>query len=79
MIQDAVLRRLETVADAVGKLSDALKTRHPAIPWREVYGFRNIAAHAYEGIDLERVWEIVERHTSPIKRVVNAEIRNSTR
>ena len=47
MVQDAVLRRLETLAEATGKLSDALKARHPEIPWREVYGFRNIAAHGY--------------------------------
>lgn len=37
-VQDAVLRRLEI----------------PDIPWREVYDFRNIAAHAYLDIDLER-------------------------
>lgn len=47
MIQDAVLRRLETLAEATGRLSDELKERWPAIPWRDVYGFRNIAAHAY--------------------------------
>ena len=59
IVQDAVLRRLETLADATSKLSDALKARHPEIPWPQVYGFRNIAAHAYESLDLSRVWEII--------------------
>ena len=32
--QDAVLRRMETLADAASHLSDALKARHPEIPLR---------------------------------------------
>ncbi len=43
MVQDAVLRRLENLADASHRLSPGLKARHPQIPRREVYGFRNIA------------------------------------
>ena len=78
IIQDAVLRRLETVADATDKLSDVLKMRHPEIPWRQVYGFRNIAAHAYEDLDLRRVWEIVEDYLPALKTVVDDELGRST-
>jgi uncharacterized protein with HEPN domain len=74
IVQDAVLRRLETLADAIGRLSDTLKARHPAIPWRQVYGFRNVAAHAYEEIDLTRVWEIVEDYVPVLKAVVDREL-----
>lgn len=59
MVQDAVLRRRETLADAASKLPDGLKERHPDIPWREVQSFRNVAAHDYTGIDLDIVWRIV--------------------
>jgi uncharacterized protein with HEPN domain len=68
IVQDAVLRRLETLADATSKLSDTLKARHPEIPWRQVYGFRNIAAHGYLTIQLDRVWEIIELHP-PLRSV----------
>ncbi len=78
MIQDAVLRRLETLADATGKLSDVLKARHPEIPWPQVYGFRNIAAHAYEYLDLSRVWEIVRDYLPVLKAAVATEIRRSS-
>jgi uncharacterized protein with HEPN domain len=74
IVQDAVLRRLETLADAINRLSDTLKARHPTIPWRQVYGFRNIAAHAYEEIDLTRVWEIVEVYVPVLKSVVDREL-----
>ena len=74
IVQDAVLRRLETLTDATGKLSDRLKARYPEIPWRQVSGFRNIAAHAYEEIDLTRVWEIVEDYVPVLKSVVDREL-----
>ena len=73
-VQDAVLRRLEILADGTAQLSQELKGRHPDIPWREVYGFRNIAAHAYLDIDLERVWEIVTDHLPPLRIAVGEEL-----
>jgi uncharacterized protein with HEPN domain len=77
IVQDAVLRRLEMLADATAQLSDELKARHPAIPWRQVRGFRNIAAHAYEGLDLARVWEIVEDYLPALGAAIDAEIDRS--
>ncbi|HTE84433.1 MAG TPA: HepT-like ribonuclease domain-containing protein [Dehalococcoidia bacterium] len=72
-------RRLETLADATSRLSDALKARHPKLPWRQLYGFRNVAAHAYEGIDLPRIWEIVEIYLPPLKAAVTEELRSPQR
>jgi uncharacterized protein with HEPN domain len=74
MVQDAVLRRLENLADATHGLSAGLKARHPQIPWREVCGFRNIAAHAYENLNLTRVWEIVEDYLPALKAIVDEEL-----
>lgn len=78
IVQDAVLRRLETLADATGKLSAALKARHPNILWRQVQGFRNIAAHAYEGIDLTRVWEIVDDYLPALAAAVAVEVKGAS-
>jgi uncharacterized protein with HEPN domain len=73
-VQDAVVRRLEILADATAQLTSELKDRHRDIPWRKVYGFRNIAAHAYLDIDLERVWEIVTDHLPPPLAAVEKEL-----
>jgi uncharacterized protein with HEPN domain len=54
--------------------SSARSSRIDTIPWREVYGFRNIAAHAYLDIDLERVWEIVTDHLPPLRTAVEQEL-----
>lgn len=74
LVQDGVLRRLETLADASHKLPDDLKARHPEIRWRTVYAFRNVAAHAYTQIDLQRVWEIVRDHLPGLRQAVVQEL-----
>jgi uncharacterized protein with HEPN domain len=76
--QDAVLWRLETLAEATGKLSQALKERHPQIRWRAIYGFRNIAAHGYLDLRLDQVWEIVEVHLPVLKAAIDEELGHST-
>ncbi|HLI50909.1 MAG TPA: HepT-like ribonuclease domain-containing protein [Thermomicrobiaceae bacterium] len=75
--QDAVLWRLETLAEATGKLSQEIKDRHPHIRWRAVYGFRNIATHGYLGLQLDLVWEIIEIHLPSLKVVVDEELDRS--
>lgn len=72
--QDAVLWRLQTLADAVkSRLSDDLKARHPTIRWRAIAGFRNIAAHDYVTLNMVAVWEIVSTHLEPLREAMEKE------
>jgi uncharacterized protein with HEPN domain len=73
-IQDAILWRLQTLAEATGKLSQTTKDRHPDIRWRAIYGFRNIVAHGYLELNLDRVWEIIEHHLPPLRSAVDDEL-----
>jgi uncharacterized protein with HEPN domain len=58
--QDAVLRRLEIIGEAAGRISPEVQKEFPAIPFREIRGMRNIIAHDYGEVDLERVWETAQ-------------------
>lgn len=61
LVQDAVLRRLQTMAESTQRLSGDLKAKTPEVDWRALAGFRNILVHNYlGGIDLEQVWDAVE-------------------
>jgi uncharacterized protein with HEPN domain len=71
--QDAVLRRMETLADAASHLSDTLKARHPTIPWRQI-NFRNVLAHAYTEIRLDRVWQVIEGDLPQLRTVIDQEL-----
>ena len=74
--QDAVLRRLETLADAAAHLSEGLKSRHPEIPWRQISAFRDVLAHAYSEIRLDVVWQAIERDLPALQVVVEEELAN---
>ncbi|MHB8645207.1 MAG: HepT-like ribonuclease domain-containing protein [Thermomicrobiales bacterium] len=68
--QDATLRNLQIMAESTQRLSTATKIRHPEIPWREIAGFRNKITHGYFDINLEIVWDVVERFLPPLKHCV---------
>ena len=58
--QEAVLRNFEVIGEAVKRLAPELTAQHPQVPWRRIAGFRDILIHAYDRVDVEEVWNIVE-------------------
>jgi uncharacterized protein with HEPN domain len=71
MIQDAVLRNLQTLAESATRLSCELKAAHPDVDWMAIGGFRNILVHDYLGVNLERVWNVVAKHVPALKAKVD--------
>lgn len=59
MRYDATLRNIELIGEAATHVPAALRVLAPGIPWREVVGTRNRLAHAYLGIDVDTIWDIV--------------------
>ncbi|HUX00114.1 MAG: DUF86 domain-containing protein [Phycisphaerae bacterium] len=68
LVQDAVVRNLQVLAESTQRLSDDFKARHPHVDWRALAGFRNVPVHDYLGVDKDRVWQIVERNLPELKR-----------
>jgi uncharacterized protein with HEPN domain len=58
LVQDAVIRNLQTLAESTQRLSDRARERRPDIAWYKIAGFRNILVHDYLGVDLEKVWRV---------------------
>ncbi len=66
MISDAIIRRLQTLAESTQRLSEELKANIPDVDWRNISGFRNILVHDYlGGIDLNTVWDVVAVFKAP--------------
>ena len=61
MAQLAILKASEIVGEAASRVGNEFAAAHPGIPWRAIIGMRNRLVHDYAGIDLERVWETVQR------------------
>jgi len=53
-VQDAVIRRLEIIGEAVKNLSSEVKQKRPDVPWRQIAGMRDVLIHEYFGVDLEK-------------------------
>ena len=66
LVQDAVIRNLQTLAESSQRLSDDIKATEPQVPWRELAGFRNVIVHGYLGIDLAAVWLVVDQDLPPL-------------
>ncbi|WPP51700.1 HepT-like ribonuclease domain-containing protein [Catalinimonas niigatensis] len=62
MVIDAVTRNYEIIGEAANQIPKAIKDKHPEVPWRQMYGLRNFAAHEYHTIDPQILWEIAEDH-----------------
>jgi uncharacterized protein with HEPN domain len=73
MARSAVIHELQTIGEAVSKISTGLKLRHPGIPWAEIAGFRNVVVHEYFGVDPKMVWHTV-LHDAPRIRGLIADV-----
>lgn len=76
LIQDAVIRNLQTLAESSQRVSDDLKASYPDVPWRDIAGFRNVLVHQYLGVDLDYVWRVIEDDMPVLKKWVIVALKN---
>ena len=67
LYQDAIVRNLEIIGEAVKRLPDELIKKYPEIEWKKIAGLRDILIHAYFGIDIEIVWDVVQNKLPDLK------------
>jgi uncharacterized protein with HEPN domain len=68
--QDAVIRQVGIIGEAVRNLSPEVIASKPDIHWREIAAMRNVLIHDYAGVDLEAVWEVTQRDLPLLRRAV---------
>ena len=64
--QNAVIRALEVIGEAAGKVSPAFRAAQPAIPWREITGLRHRLIHGCDEVRLDVVWRVVAERLDPL-------------
>jgi uncharacterized protein with HEPN domain len=70
--QDAVVRRIEIMGEAVKNLPPALRTANPHVPWARIAGMRDKVIHDYFGVDIKLVWTVATTLASSLRTDVQA-------
>jgi len=58
--QDAVVRRIEIMGEAVRRISDDVKRQFPQVPWDEFRRMRNEMIHEYEEVDFYFLYDFIQ-------------------
>jgi len=69
-VQDAVIRRLEIIGEAVKNMDEDFRDKYPQIPWKKIAGMRDIIAHEYFGVRLDRIWDTVRKDLPDLKNKI---------
>jgi hypothetical protein len=64
---DAVVRNLEIIGEAAGRLPEDFTNQHSEIEWVKIIGLRNRIVHEYFGVDLQIIWQILRKDIPAFK------------
>lgn len=67
-VQDAVIRRIEIIGEAVRNLPAEWKQAHPEIPWQKIIGMRNVLIHVYFDVSLSLTWKTILEDLLPLEQ-----------
>lgn len=68
--QDAVIRQLAVIGEAVKRLSQDLRDQDTTVPWRDIAGMRDRLIHDYMSVDAEEVWRTADVDIPELKASV---------
>ncbi|MEY2828333.1 MAG: hypothetical protein RIQ33_191 [Bacteroidota bacterium] len=62
LIVDAVVRNFEIIGEAANNMDEVIQENNPHLPWRKMYGLRNLVTDEYFGVDYSILWEIANKN-----------------
>lgn len=65
--QDAVIRNIEILGEAVKHLSAELIAAHPEVKWKSIAGMRDKLVHEYFGVNLDILWDVLSTKLPPLR------------
>ena len=69
--QDAVVRNLEIIGEAVKNLPKDLILKHKDIDWKQIAGMRDKIIHFYFGVNWDIVWDVIENKLPQLREKIS--------
>jgi len=66
MLELALVRLIEIIGEAAGRVSQEGQNKHSSIPWFQIIGMRNRLIHGYDQVDLNLLWDTIEIDLPPL-------------
>ena len=60
MLNLALVRLLEVIGEAAGRVPEDFRSHHSQVPWRDITDLRNRLIHGYDSVDFDRLWTIIQ-------------------
>ena len=80
VIQDAVIRRIAIIGEAVKNISMNFREKYSEIAQKKIAGMRDKVIHGYFNVDIDRVWTVIIKDIPVLKReieeIINKEKEN---
>ncbi len=58
-VQHAVLFNFQIIGEAANRIEGSFRSAHPAIPWSQMIGMRNVIVHGYFAVNLQIIWKTI--------------------
>jgi len=73
-----LVKGLEVIGEAAGRLTPELRARYPHVPWKDIVGMRNRLVHGYFDVDMDIVWHALTEEMPQLEAAVRELIDKAT-
>ena len=68
MLAYAVVRAIEVIGEAAGRVTEETRLQYPEVMWKNIVGMRNRIVHNYNNVNLDIVWQVASQNLPELEQ-----------